>query len=257
MRALGREAGVTLWLKTLPSPIRGSLALGETTLLAGTSNGGIYSLDRATGDVVWFVQLGSTYNGSPVASRHGVYVGGEDGSLTSLDEVSGKVRWRYATGGPVRGPVAITDDTVYFGSLDGYVYALAESDGHLHWRSRTGAGVQAVKNVPRGLLAASFDNFVYLFSFQSGKRLWKRQLPGRISAQPVTIDDGALFTPISSDAGVVLGLHDGKQVNSLPTGDGSNTAASPLIVAELVFLTTDQGLLAFSQPGAAKVVPRP
>ena len=114
-----------------------------------------------------------------------------------------------------------------------------------------------MKSVTRGLLVASFDNFVYLLSFQRGKRLWKRQLPGRISAQPVTAEDGALFTPISSDAGVVLGLRDGKQVNSLPTGEASNTAASPLIVADIVVLTTDQGLLAFSHPGKIKNAMRP
>lgn len=257
LRALGREAGVTLWLKTLPVPIRGSLAMSGERVFAGTSDGGFYSIDKATGNVAWFVQLGSALNCSPVISKHGVYVGSEDGTLTSLEESSGKVRWRFATSGPVRGPVAVTNDMVYFGSGDGYVYAVGEADGHLHWRSRTGAGVQAVKSVSRGLLVASFDNFVYLLSFQRGKRLWKRQLPGRISAQPVTTEDGALFTPISSDAGVVLALSDGKQVNSLPTGEGSNTAASPLVVADIVFLTTDQGLLAFSRPGKTKPASRP
>jgi len=257
LRALGREAGVTLWLKTLPVPIRGSLAMSDEKIFAGTSDGGFYSIDKATGNVAWFVQLGSALNCSPVISKHGVFVGSEDGTLISLEESSGKVRWRYSTGGPVRGPVAVTNDMVYFGSGDGYVYAVGEADGHLHWRSRTGAGVQAVKSVARGLLVASFDNFVYLLSFQRGKRLWKRQLPGRISAQPVTAEDGALFTPISSDAGVVLALRDGKQVNSLPTGEGSNTAASPLVVADIVFLTTDQGLLAFSRPDKTKPSNRP
>lgn len=257
LRALGREAGVTLWLRNLPVPIRGSLAISDEKLFAGTSNGGFYSINKATGDVVWFVQLGSAFNCSPVITKQGVYVGSEDGNLISLEESSGKVRWRYATGGPIRGPVAVTNDMVFFGSGDGYVYAVDEADGHLRWRSRTGAGVQAVKSVTRGLLVASLDNFVYLLSFQRGKRLWKRQLPGRISAQPVTAEDGALFTPISSDAGVVLGLRDGKQVNSLPTGEGSNTAASPVIVADIVVLTTDQGLLAFSHPGKTNNTNRP
>lgn len=249
LRALGREAGVTLWLRTLPVPIRGALATSDDKIFAGTSDGGFYSFDKATGNVGWFVQIGSNLNCTPVISKQGVYVGAEDGTLISLEESTGRVRWRYATHGPVRGPVAVINETVYFGSGDGYVYAVGEADGHLHWRTRTGAGVQAVKDVSRGLLVASFDNFVYLLSFQRGKRLWKRQLPGRISAQPATAEDGALFTPLSSDAGVVLALRDGKLVNSLPTGEGSNTAASPLIVADTVFLTTDQGLLAFSQPG--------
>src|SRR6266480_3499817 len=74
LRALGREAGVTLWLKTLPVPIRGSLAMSDERIFAGASNGGFYSIDKATGNVVWFVQVGSAFNCSPVISSHGVYV---------------------------------------------------------------------------------------------------------------------------------------------------------------------------------------
>jgi outer membrane protein assembly factor BamB len=103
--------------------------------------------------------------------------------------------------------------------------------------------------VPGGLLVASLDNFAYLLSFNRGKKIWKRQLPGRISSQPVITEDSALFTPLSSDAAVVLALRDGRQVNSLPIGAGISTAASPIVVGDAVFLTTEQGLLAFSQPG--------
>jgi outer membrane protein assembly factor BamB len=252
LRAMGREAGVTSWLRTFPLPIRGGLALSADRIFAGASDGAFYSVDKATGNIAWKVQISSGLNCTPVVSKESLYVGGEDGNLFSLETGTGKLRWRYQTGGAVRGPVAVREDTIYFGSGDGYVYAVSETDGHLRWRIRTGAGVQAVTIVQRGLLVASFDNFVYLLAFNNGKSRWKRQLPGRISAQPVTAEDGALFTPLASDAGVVLNFRDGKQVNSLPTGDGTNTAASPIIVADTVFLTTDQGLLAFSPPGQAK-----
>jgi outer membrane protein assembly factor BamB len=257
LRALGREAGVTIWMKPLPIPIRGALAMNKDKIFAGAGDGAFYSFDKTTGNVRWVIQIGSALNCTPVISGRGVYVGSEDGTLFSLEESTGKVQWRYHTRGPVRGPVAVLDDMVYFGSGDGYVYAVSEADGRLRWRTRTGAGVQAVRSVPRGLLVASFDNFVYLLSFNRGKHLWKRQLPGRISAQPATADDGALFTPLSGDAGVVLTLRDGKQVNSLPTGDGNNTGASPIIVADTVFLTTDQGLLAFAAPGKTKTLNQP
>jgi hypothetical protein len=98
-----------------------------------------------------------------------------------------------------------------------------------------------------GLLVASLDNFAYLYSL-SGTRLWKRQLPGRIASQPFTTNEGALFTPLSSSAAVVLGLHDGRPVNSLPTDEEMTTSASPISVGDAVFVTTQHGLLAFAQP---------
>src|SRR5258705_317359 len=111
LRALGREAGVTIWMKTLPMPIHGGLALSEKNIFAGTSDGGFYSFQKETGEIVWFVQIGSAFNCIPVIAEHAgaaqdgtkyeatgngiVYVGSEDGSLFPLDESTGKIRWRY------------------------------------------------------------------------------------------------------------------------------------------------------------------
>lgn len=255
LRALGPEAGLTMWMRPLPAAVRGALAVGHGKVVAGAADGNVYALDRTNGNVLWLMQTGSAMNCQPVITDRAVYIGSEDGIVLSLEESSGKVRWRYRTSGPVRGPVAVVNDIVYFGSGDGYVYAVSEANGRLRWRTRTGAGVQAVTSVTDGLLVASLDNFAYLLSLSHGQRIWKRQLPGRVSAQPLTTVDSALFTPLSGDAGVVLALRDGKQVNSLPTGDSINTAASPFIVADSVFLTTDRGLLAFSHPVEAKASP--
>jgi outer membrane protein assembly factor BamB len=142
----------------------------------------------------------------------------------------------------------VVEGTVYFGSADGFVYAVDEIDGRLRWRARTGAGVQAVASVPGGLLVASLDNFVYLLSLNRGDRLWKRQLAGRLAAEPLTAPDGALFTPLSGDTGIVLDLRDGKQLNSLPIGEDNSTTASPIIAGNILFVTTRHGLLAFSRP---------
>ncbi len=251
LRALGREGGVTLWMRTLAMPIRGALTMSNEKIFAAASDGNVYAFDKKTGNILWSVRHGSAFNCQPVLSGRSVYVGGEDGTLFSLDERTGKLLWDYRTRGPVRGPVALADGTVYFGSGDGYVYAVNEADGRGQWRKRTGAGVQAVERVDRGLLVASLDNFAYLLSFSRGKKLWKRQLPGRISSQPLTTEDSALFTPLSSEAGVVLALRDGRQVNTLPTGEGLNTA-SPIIVGDAVFITTEHGLLAFSHPANTK-----
>jgi glucose dehydrogenase len=257
LRALGLEGGLTIWMKPLPVAVRGALAAGHDKVVGGAGDGNVYAFEKTSGKLLWLFHSSSAMNCQPVISGGAVYVGSEDGMLLSLDENTGNVRWRFPTAGPVRGPVAVFNEMVYFGSGDGYVYAVSEAEGHLRWRTRTGAGVQAVINVPDGLLVASLDNFAYLLSLSRGKQIWKRQLPGRVSAQPITTNDSALFTPLSSDAGVVLALHDGKQVNSLPTGDSINTAASPVVVADSVFLTTDRGLIAFSHPADAKTPGKP
>ena len=136
---------------------------------------------------------------------------------------------------------------MFFGSGDGYVYAVSADKGRLTWRKRTGAGVEAVTLTSQGVLAASLDNFAYFLNTK-GAMLWKRQLPGRIPSKPLTVQEDALFTPLSSSTAVVLALRDGKQVNALPTGEELTSSAAPIIVGDAVLVTTEHALLAFAPP---------
>jgi len=247
LRALGREGGVTQWMTPLVRPLRGALTLSDGKLFAGGSDGRAYAFDKRNGGALWSIPFALVFSNQPIAKNGVVYFGSEDGTLLALDEATGRLLWRYRTKGAIHGPVAVADGNVFFGSGDGYVYGLSADKGQMKWRKRTGGGVEAV--VPAGdtLLAASLDNFAYLLNLK-GSMLWKKQLPGRIAAQPLTVEQTALFTPLSSSEGVVLGLKDGKQVNSLPTEDELTSSASPILVGDAVILTTEHGLLAFARP---------
>jgi outer membrane protein assembly factor BamB len=232
-------------------PLRGSLALSGVKLFAGGIDGRAYAFDKRTGGVLWSIPVGAALNGHPVSAGGRVYFGSEDGTLLALEESTGKLLWRYRTEGAIRGPVAVSNDTIFFGSGDGYVYAVRADRGRLIWRKRTGAGVDAVTLTNQGLLAASLDNFAYFLN-NSGKMLWKRQLPGRIPSRPLTVQEAALFTPLSSSEAVVLALRDGRQVNALPTGEELTSSAAPIMVGDAVLVTTEHALLAFAPPPIAE-----
>ncbi len=247
LRALGREGGVTQWMTPLVRPLRGALTLSGGKIFAGGSDGRAYAFDKRTGGVLWSIPFEIVFSGQPVVKGGKVYLGSEDGTLLALDEATGRLLWRYRTNGAIHGPVAVNDDTVFFGSGDNYVYALSIDKGKMKWQKRTGAGVESVVLAGESLLAASLDNFAYLLNHK-GKMLWKKLLPGRISAQPLAVEQTALFTPLSSSEGVVLGLKDGKQVNTLVAGEELSSSASPIIVGDTVIVTTEHGLIAFARP---------
>jgi outer membrane protein assembly factor BamB len=251
LRLLGSEGGVTLWMRTLPMPLRGVLAMSESTLFGGASDGRVYAVLKKSGEIAWMMQHNASFSSQPVLNGARLYIGCDDGNLFALNQATGRTAWRYRTRGPVRGRPVVINGVIYFGSEDGYVYALMEETGRLRWRKRTGAGVQAVAAAGGGILVASLDNFVYFLSLNHGEQVWKRQLPGRLASQPLIAVDGALFTPLSGDAGVVLDPRDGKQINTLPIGEDNNTSAAPIIAGALVFLTTRHGLMAFSRPAVA------
>jgi outer membrane protein assembly factor BamB len=254
LRALSRESGVTQWMTPLVTPLRGALATGGGKLFAGGVDGRAYAFDKHTGGVLWSIPFSSSFNGQPVLKAGRVYFGSEDGTLLALEETTGRLLWRFRTKGAVRGPVAVDQENVYFGSGDGYVYAVSADKGRLKWRKRTGAGVEAVTLTGDMLLISSLDNFAYLLN-DRGAQLWKKQLPGRISSQPLTIEEAALFTPLSSSVAVVLALKDGKQLNSLPTEEELTSSASPILVGDAVIVTTEHGLLAFAHPSTAAKKP--
>ena len=247
LRALGREGGVTQWLTPLVRPLRGALTLSGGKIFAGGSDGRAYAFDKRTGGVLWSIPFALVFSGQPVVKGNRVYLGTEDGTVLALDEATGQLLWRYRTKGAIHGPVAVNDEYVFFGSGDNYVYAISADKGKMKWQKRTGAGVESVVLAGDSLLAASLDNFAYFLNLR-GKMLWKKLLPGRISAQPLTVEQTALFTPLSSSEAVVLGLKDGKQVNTLAAGEELSSSASPIIVGDTVILTTEHGLLAFARP---------
>lgn len=249
LRALGRTSGITLWMRAFPKPLRGALAANRTLIFGGAADGRIYAVRKETGDVAWALPYAASFDAQVVISGTRLYIGSEDGLLLALEQATGKPLWRYQTRGALRGPVAIAGRTVFFGSTDGFVYALDELTGQLRWQARTGAGVQAIAAASGGLIVASLDNFVYYFSVGRGERLWKRQLAGRIAAQPLVVGQNALFAPLAGDACVVLHLRDGKQINNLPVGEDNNTTASPVLVSDRLLVTTRRGLVAFARSG--------
>ncbi len=248
LRALSKSTGVTLWMRTLPAPLAGSLVAGENALFAGSADGRVYAFDKHTGLTIWINQYAEAFSSQPILAGHLVYLGSDGGTLLALDQATGRLAWEYRTRGAIQGPVAVANGIVYFGSADGYVYAFSEPRKKLLWRRRTGAAVQSVAAVDNGLLAASLDNFVYFLSLKKGALVWRRQLPGRIPAPPVTGPDGALFTPLSTDSAIVLNLRDGKTANTLSLGEENSSSAAPIAVENSVLIATSHGLLAFAAP---------
>jgi outer membrane protein assembly factor BamB len=246
LRALSKTTGVTLWMRIMPVAITGGLAVDSAALFGASADGNVYAFDKRTGDLLWSTQYQEEFTAQPTVSGDRVYFGSKAGTLRALNVRTGEVVWQYKAAAAIQGTPAIFDGIVYFGSNDSNVYAYSEEHKKLVWHRRTGASVQAVALVPNGVLAASLDNFAYFLSLNKGSLIWRRQLPGRISARPVTSSDGALFTPFSTDQAIVLNLRDGKTANTLPLGEENSSSAAPVSVNNLVLITIPHGLLAFS-----------
>jgi eukaryotic-like serine/threonine-protein kinase len=250
LRALSPQNGITLWMHSLPSPVRGALISNGATLFGGTADGRVYALKKDTGETLWVKYNSAPFASNPILHGGNLYIGDEEGKLIVIDQATGNTVWFYRTRKAIRAPVAISGGIVFVGSTDGTIYALNETTGRLKWRSRTNAAVQSVQTTERCILATSLDNFVYCISIQHGEKIWKRRLTGRVIAQPLVSKDSVLLPPLVGEECVVLSLQDGKTINTIFVGEDNNTEASPLFSGNLLFLPTRKGLLAFSSQNA-------
>ena len=246
LRALSKDTGITLWMRTLSAPLRGSLAVDGAGVFAGAASGNSYAFDKLTGRTLWVNQYADEFDGQPTVAGGRVYFGTVGGWLLALDQSNGNLLWRYRTRGAIRGPIAVSNNIVFFGSADGFVYACRELSGKHVWKHRTGAAVEAVVALDGGVLASSLDNYAYFLSRKKGAMLWRQLLPGRIPARPVTASDGALFMPLSTDSAIVLSLKNGKPLNTLQLGEENNSSAAPIVTSDRVVLTTAHAVMAFA-----------
>lgn len=255
LRALSRQSGLTSWMRTLPSPVRGGINLNAQSLFVTSSDGRLYAIRKETGEIKWI-----KYNSSPLNALnllHGeiIYASDAFGDIHSIESENGNTLWRYRTRKELRAPVAVFESMVYAGTADGFLYAIDRRTGRLSWRVRTGAAIQAVMAGEKWVLATSLDNFVYCLSPQNGAKVWKRQLAGRVTAPPLVLNNHVVLAPLVGDECVVVNLEDGKKVNSIYVGEDNNTEAAPLLTKEALLLTTREGLLALTSTAPTPASP--
>lgn len=246
LRALSRQSGLTSWMRTLPSPVRGVINVNAQTLFVTSSDGRLYALRKETGEIRWIKYSSSPFSTINLLDGQTLYASDTYGDILAIELENGKTLWRYRTRKPLRASVAVYGNMVYAGTADGFVYAIDRTTGRLRWRVRTGAAIQAVLAGEKWVLATSLDNFVYCLSPQNGAKVWKRQLAGRVTAPPLVLNNHVLLAPLVGDECVVLNLEDGKKVNSIYVGEDNNTEAAPLLTTDALLLTTREGLLALT-----------
>lgn len=255
LRALSRQSGLTSWMRTLPSPVRGVINSNGQNLFVTSADGRLYALRKETGEIRWI-----KYNSAPFSSQNllegqTLYAYDSYGDILSIELEDGKTLWRYRTRKQLSAPVAVHGSMIYAGTADGFVYAIDRTNGRLRWRVRAGAAIQAVLAGEKWVLATSLDNFVYCLSPQNGAKVWKRQLAGRVTAPPLVLNNQVLLAPLVGEECVVLNLDDGKKVNSIYVGEDNNTEAAPLLTTDSLLLTTREGLLALTNNAQASVAP--
>lgn len=189
-------SGRSAWRTDTDADITGGVGAGGGLVLAGTENGEVIALDQATGEVAWRTQLTSEVLSRPRLAGDRVVARTLDGKLYGLDAASGEARWIHDGGVPaltVRGtgsPV-IESGVAITGFDNGRIAAVRSATGELVWeglvanpRGRSEldrlADVDTEAVVAGGVVyAASYERAVAAFDAETGRPLWRRNIPSR------------------------------------------------------------------------------
>jgi outer membrane protein assembly factor BamB len=207
--AIDAATGQEIWNYNIKSAIVGGMAVNNSTLFLGTSDGKLHALD-ISGDYpseVFVFRAGGSIWSTPVVHDNIVYFGSLDHNLYAVDATTGQTKWVFKASGEIAATPLVFGGIVYVGSLDNKLYAVDADTGQPRWVFEE-AGNWFWSNPVYSnstIYAGSFDHYVYAIDAGNGTPVWPKpfETGGRIYSSP-TVSGETLV--VASDDGKIYGI---------------------------------------------------
>ncbi|PYP09793.1 MAG: hypothetical protein DMD59_07670 [Gemmatimonadetes bacterium] len=232
-----------LWHVTMGRGVRGSPALGESVVAAGTADRNLVLLDRASGEVLWRSHLDGTVRSGPLLDEDRLYVATEsqpDGRVYAVRLRDGRRLWRVRAGS-VTAPLAFDGDAIYAGTEDGVVLRLEPEHGRVQWRASLSGAVRAGPlSTPSGLVVATTSDTLYLIDRETGIVRSRLKLPGAVLATPAT--DGRRVY-LATTSGRIIALDLATWTVAWDRAAGDAVYGAPALARDTLFALARDGRL--------------
>jgi outer membrane protein assembly factor BamB len=136
---------------------------------------------------------------------------------------------------------------ILFGYVTGEIIKAAPSENKIEilWKIKAGAGISGLSEYHDGVLVTSLDNFIYLYSMESGKLRWKKRVAGRINIKPLIIGEFAVVASSGDNSASVFDMRDGKVVNQIQVETDNYFSGQPQAVGRYIIFQTFKGTYFF------------
>jgi outer membrane protein assembly factor BamB len=125
--ALDADTGRQLWTRRLGRFVDSApLVVGDLVVAGGPMH--LVALERSTGAIRWVAATGGLVAGAVAAGDVMLIGGSTDGGVYILDRESGSIQSRYPTGGAIRSRPAVDGDQYVVASSDGKLYGFRVGD---------------------------------------------------------------------------------------------------------------------------------
>lgn len=210
LRSISSVSGIPNMETDIPygENIRLGVSNGKTIVVY--QNGTLAAYEFVSGKPLWQLMLSPINIAAVTFTDQAIVIPTEDKKLQVISAPDGKVVLSVPTRGTVTA-VGMIEEDLLWGEDRGSLVRFDTEGKLVSWRYKNGAKIAALRSTERGILAASFDNFVYLLSGYNGDIRWKKRLSGRVAGMTVSGDVGIILT-VGDQAAVLINLETGKQV---------------------------------------------
>lgn len=214
-------------------------------IIAVGQNGDVYFFNEADGGFGGKLRSGKKLSSVPFFSDDELIAGTSDGKIIIVS-FEGSVSTAASAAKTVSAVIYTSDGKIIYGDKQGSVVALNKSDKSKIWKFRAGAEISDITETPFGTLISSFDNYVYLVSTATGKRIWKKRMPGRTFVKPLVKDGFAVIAGLSEPEAEVIELKTGRIVNRLFLETENSFDGAVFLFDDSLVFSTLKGLTAFT-----------
>ncbi len=200
------------------------------------------------------LRVGKTITSSPFFSGDNLIVGTSDNKIVIIPFERGAATrittTQISVSGTVSAVVYTHEGNIIYGDRAGSVVALDKANKTKLWKFRAGAAITDITQTTLGTLISSSDNYIYLISTMSGRRLWKKRMTARVFSKPLIREGFAVVANLYEAEAEVIELKTGRTVNRLFLDKEDVFEGDGFLFSDSVVFPTLKGLIGFtSMPG--------
>lgn len=230
LRSLSIATGLTNREIELPAGQNVWLGSDAGKVIAAMGNGQLIAFDTNSGNQLWEKQFPPIESGTLALKNDELAFATSDRKVHVLSAAAGSEKATVKSDFPVSA-LAIYNDDILWGDERGSIVRYDLKKGRALWRLKNGARISGLQITGSGVIATSFDNFVYLIQPSTGNVRWKRRLAGRVADAPLVNGGIAIILTVGGQEAVYMRLEDGKPVGQMSVGDDEAFMGPPILAA--------------------------
>jgi serine/threonine protein kinase len=213
-------------------------AVYDGDVFLGSEDKRLHVISNRTGKIVWSYYTDDRVRSSPRIAEGHVFIGSDDSRLHAINLISGRAIWRFEATSPVRSTPFIANDMVYFGSESGDFYAL-DFRGEVKWNFKAKMAITSSPWIADGVVFfCSLDSSIYALDARAGWLIWRYRM-GKGSISSPCLSDGMLFTGSADGNIYAIDEHTSKELWRFKTDH--QVSSSPVIYKDALYCGSADG----------------